>query len=352
MASKFYMPDWAFAPPSPPEPPPLPTASDLNIPVEAYGATGALALIEPGQELAPEFWREADRANAARVDDLNNDFIEQQRRILHTGDDAFFKQTGRDAILNAPAIHAKLEAARQESLGRAANEVQRQWLSETLGKHSIVEHFDIGDHVGRQSLVWQKAVNRRRLDNLNRQAAVEYHIPGAVEALANASESSARDHARASGHRPGSPEAQAEVDIARSAVLRHAIEGALAKGAHSAAIKLHERAKDELVTGDAELLDKIIEDAREMEIGKEYVAKIAPTSAMTNRSVADLDKMQAEATSRNNEDWKDNEAQRATNQHFINVQFAKAKRQVEVDKAKLKLVDTTLTGTRRRSNTR
>ena len=313
---------------------PPPTAIDLSIPIEAYAASTSHAM-DPSLELGPELWDEVDRANATRVDQLNNEFIDRQREILHTGDDAFFKQTGRDAILNAPAIHARLESARQETLGRAANDVQREWLGETLGKHKIVEHFDIGGHVGRQSLVWQKAVNRRRLDNLNRQAGVEYRIPGAVEALANASESSARDHARASGHRPDCPEAQAEVDIARSAVFRHAIEGALAKGAHTVAFKLHERAKGKLILGDAKLLDKMIEAAREMDVGKEYVAKIAPTSAMKNRSVADLDKMQAEATLRNNEDWKDNTAQRGTNQHFINVQFAKAKRQVEMDETKL-----------------
>ncbi|MCX7360814.1 MAG: hypothetical protein NTV97_02855, partial [Alphaproteobacteria bacterium] len=310
------------------------TATDLNIPVEAYAASTSYA-IDPSLALGPELWDEVDRANATRVDELNNQFIDRQREILHIGDDAFFKQTGRDAILNAPAIHARLEAARQETLGRTANDVQRQWLDETLGKHKIVEHFDIGDHVGRQSLVWQKSINRRRLDLLNRQAGIDHADPRMIEALANASESSARDHARASGHRPDSPGAQAEVDIARSSVFRHAIEGALAKGAHAVAIKLHERAKEKLVLGDAELLDRIIEDARESEIGRDYVARIAPPSAMTNRSIVDLDKAQAEAIARNSEDWKDNASQRATNQHFINVQFGKAKRQVEMDKAKL-----------------
>ena len=232
-------------------------------------------------------------------------------------------------------MHAKLEAARQETLGRAANDVQRQWLDETLGKHKIVEHFDIADHAGRQSVAWQKSINRGRLDRLNQQAGRDHADPKMVEALANASEGSARDHARASGLRPDSPEAQAEVDIARSSVFRHAIEGALAKGAQSTAIKLHERARDKLVPGDAEFLDKIIEDVREMKIGKDYVAKIAPLSLTLNTSLEDLDKAQDEATAKNNEDWKDNDKQRAANQHFINVRFGKAKHQVEMDKAKL-----------------
>ena len=328
--------DWMIERDSSPEPPQFepPSANSLNIPDEAYGASTAYA-IDPTLPLGPNDWDEADRANAARVDELNNEFIDLRNGILHDGDDAFFNRTGRDAILAAPEVHAKLEAARQETLGRAANDVQRQWLTETLGKHKIGEHFDIADHAGRQSVAWQKSINRGRLDRLNQQAGRDYADPKMVEALANASEGSARDHARASGLRPDSPEAQAEVDIARSSVFRHAIEGALAKGAHSIAIKLHDRAKDKLVPGDAEFLDKIIEDAREMKIGKDYVAKIAPLSLTINTSLEDLDRAQDEATAKNNEDWKDNDKQRAANQHFIKVQFGKAKRQVEADKAKL-----------------
>ena len=242
------IPEWMFERDSSAEPPPpeMPSANSLSIPDEAYGASGALALVEPGQELAPEFWDEADRANAARVDDLNNDFIEQQREILHTGDDAFFNRIGHDALLAAPQVHAKLDALREETLGRAANDVQREWLQDTLGKHGVVEHFDIGSHAGRQSLEWQKTVNRRRLDNLEQQAALDHAIPGAVEALANASESSARDHARASGFRPDSPEAQAEVDSARSSIFRHAIDASLAKSQPRAALALYAKAKDHL----------------------------------------------------------------------------------------------------------
>lgn len=334
MAIEFYAPEWTFAPPSPPEPPEPPSANSLSIPDEAYGASTAYA-IDPTLPLGPNDWDEADRANAARVDELNNEFIDLRNGILHDGDDAFFNRTGRDAILAAPEVHAKLEAARQETLARAANDVQRQWLAETLGKHKTVEHFDIADHAGRQSVEWQKAVNRGRLDRLNQQAGRDHADPKMVEALANASESSARDHARASGHKADSPEAQAEVDIARSSVFRHAIEGALAEGAYSTAIKLHDRAKDKLVPGDAELLDKIIEDAREMEVGKAYVAKIAPLSLTISASLEDLNKAETEATAKNNADWKNNDTQRLTNQHLIDIQFGEDKQKIEEDKAEL-----------------
>ncbi len=148
---EFKLPQFSLEEAEPGQEAPPPTAADLGIPVEAYAASTSYAM-DPSLELGLNDWDEVDRANATRVDELNNEFIDLRDEILHDGDDAFFKQTGRDAILNAPAIRARLEAARQETLGRAANEVQREWLGETLGKHKIVEHFDIGDHVGRQSL--------------------------------------------------------------------------------------------------------------------------------------------------------------------------------------------------------
>ena len=236
--------DWMIERDSSPEslpPPEPPSANSLSIPDEAYGASTAYA-IDPTLPLGPNDWDEADRANAARVDELNNEFIDLRNGILHDGDDAFFNRTGRDAILVAPEVHAKLEAARQETLGRAANDVQRQWLNETLGKHKIGEHFDIADHAGRQSVAWQKSVNRGRLDRLNQQAGRDHADPKMVEALANASEGSARDHARASGLPSDSPEAQAEVDSARLSVYRHAIEASLAKNQPRATLALYEKA--------------------------------------------------------------------------------------------------------------
>src|SRR5450432_876224 len=103
-------------PPTPAEdlPPPPPTAQDFNIPNEAFGARTAIGTLEPGEQLDPSYWDEANRANSTRAAELQNQFLDRQRQILHTGPDAYLNKTGRDAVLGAPDALAQLEAARQE----------------------------------------------------------------------------------------------------------------------------------------------------------------------------------------------------------------------------------------------
>src|SRR5471032_3604199 len=110
-------------PPAPPEdlPPPPPTADDLNIPAEAFGARTAFGALEPGEQLDPGYWDEANRANNTRAAELQNQFFDRQREILHTGPDAYLNKTGRDAVLGAPEALARLEATRQDMIGQAAN---------------------------------------------------------------------------------------------------------------------------------------------------------------------------------------------------------------------------------------
>src|SRR5476649_20177 len=110
--------------PTPPEdlPPPPPTAQDFNIPDEAFGARTAFGALEPGEQLDPGSWDEANRANSTRAAVLQNQFLDKQRSILHTGPNAYLNKTGRDAVLGAPYVLAQLEAARQDAIGQAANE--------------------------------------------------------------------------------------------------------------------------------------------------------------------------------------------------------------------------------------
>src|SRR5471030_601437 len=94
-------------PPTPSEdlPPPPPTAQDFNIPDEAYGARTLFGALEPGEQLAPEYWDEANRANGTRAAELQNQFLDK-----------------------APDVLAQLEAARQDTIGQAANDAQRRLL--------------------------------------------------------------------------------------------------------------------------------------------------------------------------------------------------------------------------------
>src|SRR5471032_289617 len=264
-------------PPTPAEdlPPPPPTAQDFNIPDEAFGARTALGALEPGEQLEPGYWDEANRANSTRVAELQNQFLDRQREILHTGPDAYLNKTGRDAVLTAPDVLSQLEAARRETIGQAANDAQRRLLTSTLGEHRIAEHYRVGTHAGEQSLEWQKQTASERLNQLRQQAALDYTDPGSIEAYARASESAARERARTLKFGKDSDEAQAETDAAHSSIWRGAIEAALAANANKQAITLFDRAGDRLAPNDALILSRYVDDARELETGRDYVVRLA-----------------------------------------------------------------------------
>src|SRR5471030_1289419 len=231
-------------PPTPSEdlPPPPPTAQDFNIPDEAYGARTLFGSLQPGEQLAPEYWDEANRANSTRAAELQNQSLDRQREILHTGPDAYLNKTGRDAVLAAPNALAQLEAARQVTIGQAANKAQHRQLQTALGEHAITEHYRVGTHAGEQSLEWQKQTATERLNQLRQQAALDYDDPSSIEAYGRASESAARERARTMKFGKDSNDAQAEVDGAHSSIWRSAIEAALAANANKQAITLFDRA--------------------------------------------------------------------------------------------------------------
>src|SRR5471030_958040 len=258
-----------LVPPTPAEdlPPPPPTAPDFNIPDEAFGARTAFGSLEPGEQLDSGYWDEANRANSTRAAELQNQSLDRQREILHTGPDAYLNKTGRDAVLAAPNALAQLEAARQVTIGQAANKAQHRQLQTALGEHAITEHYRVGTHAGEQSLEWQKQTATERLNQLRQQAALDYTDPGSIEAYARASESAARERARTMKFGPDSDEAQAEVDAARSSIWRSAIEAALGRGDVRPAVDIHTRARDRMTDEDIDALAPHIAAATEYRDG-------------------------------------------------------------------------------------
>jgi hypothetical protein len=290
-------------PPTPPEdlPSPPPTAQDFNIPDEAYGARTLFGSLQPGEQLAPEYWDEVNRANSTRAAELQNQFLDKQREILHTGPDAYLNKAGRDAVLAAPDVLARLETVRQDTIGQAANEAQRRLLTSALGEHRITEHYRVGTHAGEQSLEWQKQTSTERLNQLRQQAALDYADPGSIEAYDRVSESAARERVRTMKFGPDSDQAQAEVDGARSSIWRSVIEAALFKRDVKAAIALHEQAAERLSSDDAAILSPQIRAAHEHDIAREYVPSIVP--ADPPQTIPDIDDAHEEASAQNDADW-------------------------------------------------
>src|SRR5476649_441225 len=316
-------------PPTPSEdlPPPPPTAQDFNIPDEAYGARTLFGSLQPGEQLAPEYWDEANRANSTRAAELQNQFLDRQREILHIGPDAYLNKTGRDAVLAAPNVLAQLEATRQDTIGQAANEAQRRLLTSALGEHRITEHYRVGTHAGEQSLEWQKQTATERLNQLRQQAARDYADPGSIEAYARAGESAARERARTMKFGPDSVEAFREVDDARSSIWRRAIEAALGKIDTKSAIILYNQAADRMTPADSGVLAPQIDAAKEHQTAQNYLASLAVPDT---RDPGELDTAHRAATEQNEKDWPDNDSQRATNQHLIDVAFGQKRRDAEL----------------------
>src|SRR5262249_19639131 len=120
-----------------------------------------------------------------------------------------------------------------------------------------------------------------------------------------------------------------------------AIETALSKDDTGPAIELYRQSAGKLSSADAASLASQIATAEERETGWAYVSKLSlyvpdrgPVLDVGQR-LADLDATHAAATAQNAVDWADHPDQRATNQHFIDVQVGKAKRAVVQAKAKL-----------------
>jgi hypothetical protein len=304
----------------PSDPAPAPTVtSNPDIPDEAYAARTAARWLEPGQPLDPRSLADISRINTTRAQELETQYMGRQREILSTGPEAFLNKRSRDALLSADDTVAKLEAARRETLAQAANKTQRDLLQQALDQHGITAHADIGTHVGRQSLEWQKEVAAGRLASLIAQANLDYSDPARIKAQADAGEAAALDRSWASGLDKQSKGARAQSAAARSAVIRSAIEGALANGESTAARKLYEEVGGSLLPEDDAVVGRQIEAAQERATARNYLDTLSLPSLFYGPT--DLKSAHQAATARNNSDWPDSANQRATNQHLLDVQF-------------------------------
>src|SRR6478752_6228177 len=90
--------------------PNVPAAGEIAL----FGGNRARDLQLAGQQLGQAsdplsalYQREARDANDTRVQDFTNRFITGKREILQTGSDAYYNQTGADAIPGADAATRK-----------------------------------------------------------------------------------------------------------------------------------------------------------------------------------------------------------------------------------------------------
>ena len=317
------VPDWLIQPDAPPAPPPPPPD--------------------------PEVEQVQSTIDATRVEALKNEFFGHEQEALHSGPEAMFGLRGEAAMQAVEPVLGGLRETGNAFLERTENPRQRALLAEATDTSLAATHGEVARHVEREMQAWRKTTAQGRIDFLARQAALEHGDPDQVASYAGAVEAAALGRAEIEGHTPDSEEAAAIKETARSMVFRSAIEGALDKGDIRSALGLFGRAEGELTPADAKSLAPLIEGARERKTAEDYVATLLPmTPADAERvkvellptspadaALSEIALLHEAATAKNAEDWADNDSQRATNQHLIDVRFGTQKREYIEAKAEV-----------------
>jgi hypothetical protein len=122
---------------------------------------------------APQPTPEEAEANAARVNDLKNQFIDYKQQVLYTAPQAFLRQRGSDAITRAGEAEEILGTLRQQTLDQTADVHQRTRLDEMLDWHLADAREQIHRHVAEQSDAWQQGVAARTVELATKQASLE-----------------------------------------------------------------------------------------------------------------------------------------------------------------------------------
>jgi len=128
---------------------------------------------QTGGSLAAFYERTAREANDTRVQDLNNRFITGRREILQTGPDAYYNQTGADAITGADAATGRLMALRDEIFGQAANGYQRRKLAPILDTHLAASSTGITRHAVAQQEVYGRGVAASAIETSRAEALAD-----------------------------------------------------------------------------------------------------------------------------------------------------------------------------------
>jgi hypothetical protein len=291
---------------------------------------------EPPAPVVPPEYAEAD---AVREQQLNDQYLAGQRQILNLGDNAYYRQQGEAAIHAAPRAVEALQQLKDDTLAQAGNDRQREALTKRLDWHYGEAARGISRHLAGQADAWRQGVADNQVKTAEEEAAVNHNDPAKVELFATGAYTT---RLRSVGQPPDSEAAQAGAAEARSAVYSRAIEAALTAGDTRSAIGLYERAKDRLTAGDAGPTQGQIKAVTQRETAQTYLAGLPkpppgePSAFFdASKQLADADAAHQAATVQNEADWAHDDAQRAINQHYIDVQFGQQNQAIADAKAKL-----------------
>ena len=231
-----------------------------SAPVEAFGNAAQTAGQARDLQVAGQFVDKAADSlervaltemrdmNETRVQDLSNQFVAAQQKILFTAPDAFYRQKGDAAIKAAESTTQALLDLKKNFADQTGNSYQRQALEKRLDLHIGDATGGISRHVATQAAVWQDAVAKGTVANAQNEAALNYNDPAKVAVHAEGAYQTEYDRVF---KETGSPEAaKASATAAQSKTYRDVISLQVSGGDSAGAIATFEAYKDKFSAGD------------------------------------------------------------------------------------------------------
>lgn len=157
----------------------LALASGTNVARDTIFAGQQLA--QAGDSLGNIAEREFKEANDTRVQDLSNQYVTQQQKLLFTDPSAFYRQKGEAAINAAEGTTKALGEAKAAILKQASNSYQRDRLMARIDAHMEDATNGMSRHVASQAAVWQDAVAKGTVANATNEMALYYNDPAKLQ---------------------------------------------------------------------------------------------------------------------------------------------------------------------------
>lgn len=262
------------------------TRQQVDTPLLAFGATalerGAQRVEQGADALFQSGMRELAEANATRINDLNNQYIEAQTQILSTGKDAFYTKQGENAIKGADTAVKSLQALRDNILSQPMSDRARVALSARLNDHVNESSAAIGRHVGNQSLVWRDNVAKGTVIAATNRATSNYNDPVKVAAMSEVAWRTEYERAKKQiGEGPDSDiAARASADGARSDLLSKTI-ALQAVTDPGMAQRTLDKYRGQIAASDSVALENTIKDATLKRKTQDIVTTVSATGGVS-----------------------------------------------------------------------
>lgn len=192
----------------------------------------------------------------AAAKQLDTDYADYSRGVLHTSDGAFYTQEGFNASNARETVEKQLEEKRQELLGRVSNERQRMMLSDALDRRVGADLQGIATYSNRQLRVEETRQSARRAAAAADDAVTYYDNPERFAEEIAVLTGEVRTELIAQGAAPET--IQDEVQRAQSTVYRRVAEGMLSRLEVDQAISFVMANRGSMTEPDAVALDRAI----------------------------------------------------------------------------------------------